>query len=249
MRPELSGKDGAGGRWAWVRWCLLTAALVVALQIVGYLVVPVPKEFHAEGGPLEMVQVALWIGAAVVACIAVVRRPSRRDALNAGWVALLAALAAARELDLHESLQTERLGGVVVRFRIDWWLDPGVPIAPRIVWAAVFAALIVALVVPPLAVRPPILRLLRSGDAAAWLFFAAGGLLAAGYALDDLLGRGRIVEDIETLQGIEEACELLGAAAFAGSALHTALRPLSRRERAACAALGPDAGDAAERPR
>jgi hypothetical protein len=116
-----------------------------------------------------------------------------------------------------------------VSFKLTWWTDEAVPLWLKAAWGAAIAALVMLVVVPPLLVRAPVVRLMRRGDAPTWLFLAAIGLLGFGYVMDDILGRGRIGVSPEVTVAIEEISETLGAAAFLASLVLTLRRPLSSR--------------------
>lgn len=184
----------------------------------------------AEDGPIENAQLIAWLFSAVVCVVACVRGPLRDDRLLWCWRGVLALLIAARELDLQEKLNSDVVGRLGVHYRIDWWLDDTVPLWLRAGWGFVGLVTVVLLIAPPLLVRPPTLRLLRAGEITTWLFVAAFGLLFIGYAFDDLLGRGTIIESIHATQTIEEFAELAGAAAYLGSCVTGLREPYSVRK-------------------
>ncbi|HYE01767.1 MAG TPA: hypothetical protein VD963_00890, partial [Phycisphaerales bacterium] len=223
--------DSRRHRCAWIARALGGAAVLLALVAVAYLAAPVPKEVHAEGGPVEWGEFAAWVLAVLASGLALARSPTRRDRLDALWIHTLAWLATARELDLHERINPEamgRWGRWGVRFRADWWLDAGAPLGPKLLWGMVALALVGLLALPPLLVRAPGLALARRCDPPTVLFLLACALLAGGYLSDDLLRHPGFMHE-EHLQGIEEALELLGAWAFAASAGATLRRPLTVR--------------------
>ncbi len=205
------------------------AALAGLLAVVGgmYLAWPDWHEVHAEGGPLEILQLAGALGSLLTAFVIVLRQRGR-DRLNGVWLLTLFLLLVARELDLQEQLNEEVLGEWAVSYRLRWWMSWEVPLWPKLMWGGVAAVLGAALFIPPTIVRAPALRLLRAGDAGAWLF--AGGALfyGLGYVLDDVLGRGVLV-DGDQGQVMEETCELIGAASFFASTFFTCRFSLAAR--------------------
>ena len=184
----------------------------------------------AEGGPIETAQLIAWLFSALICTALCVRGPLRDDRLIWCWRGVLALLIAARELDLHEKLNSDVVGRLGVHYRIDWWLDETVPLWLRAGWGLAGLILLVLLIAPPLLIRPPTLRLLRAGEITTWLFVLAFGLLFIGYVFDDLLGRGTVIESIHTTQTIEELAELAGALAYVGSCLAGMREPYSTRK-------------------
>lgn len=209
------------------------AGLVIGtLSLAAYSLAPDKEAFVEESGPLEWVQLAVWIASTGVALVATVLAPSRRDRIDAIWLLILSALAVARELDVQNLLNPEHgAGDLGVSFRIEWWLDSGVSPGLKAAWLSAGLVLAALILAPPLLVRAPVVRLLRAGDAPAWLFLGAIGLLGCGYALDDLVGRGAFVPESWTRLA-EEVAETMGALCFLASLALTAGRPLSRRIRA-----------------
>ena len=214
----------------WVPIVLGVAAVVLGTAAVLYMTFNSPAFLHAEDGPIEIIQLISWCVAAVLAFLACARGPQRDDRLICAWRGVLAVVIAIRELDLHEQLNSETLGNLGVHYRIDWWLDSSVPIWLKAGWATIALAGIGLLLIPPLLVRPPTFRLLRAGDASTWLFILAFGLLFLGYALDDFLGRGTIIESIQITQALEELAELMGVWAFVGSSILLLFVPYSARK-------------------
>lgn len=211
----------------------MLAAWATAIVLAGlaYLAWPRTIDVHAENGPLEYAQLGVWALAVLVAAAATLRAPSLRDRLGAVWLGVLAALCTLREMDLHEWVQHQNSWLPPVHFRIDWITSPDVPLWPKVFWLGVFAAVGLALCVPPLIVRAPGARLLRAGDGATWLLLISVALLAMGYLSDDVLGRGRIGLHIEVTQGIEEQFETYGGIAFLLAAWCELRVPLSERLR------------------
>lgn len=207
---------------------LAVGVLLTAAAVVSYFFFPVPLEIGAPEGPVEASQLVMWIASTAAGIAACLRAPSVRDRMDAAWLAIIALAATFRELDAHIYLNPETLGDWGVRYRIDWWLSAEAPLLPRVCWALAGIVAICLLLLPPLVVRAPTLRLLRAGDAAACLFLTAVGLLGLGYITDDVLRHSPLASK-ENLWRIEELFELLGAAAFLGSAVVTLRWPLSRR--------------------
>jgi|GEM_PF-2972009 len=199
-------------------------------------------ELAFEQGPIENLQFGLWVLAAFIALAVLIRRSRPREKLFAGWLALVSALAAFRELDGHTMLNPETLGAWGVRYRIDWWLSLEAPILPRLVWAAVGVAIVLGLIVPAVKVAPRVIVLTRGRDRAWWLFGASVAALFIGYACDDLIGRGLLMAPVYT-KLIEESFELIGAGLFligVGLMLHLSLT--TREELAAARLERVDAG-------
>jgi hypothetical protein len=181
-----------------------------------------------ESGPIEWLQIVCWIVALWAAGYAIVRAPTRRDVWNASWLAVLAALAIARELDLHETIDADHWKGYGVSFMLNWWTDPAVYWLRKAVWAVVFGVIGLGLAVPPLVVHAPGWRLLRRGDPGVWLIAVGVVWLAFGYAADDLLGRNQFVHE-RMSRAVEEAAELVGVGFIMCSLIYTTIEPLSRR--------------------
>ena len=192
-------------------------------------------DVHAEYGPVESAQLFAWVIAVVTAGVATATARNWRDRLSAAWLLALALLAGAREFDLHEAVQRQESWLPPVHFRIDWLLNSGEPLWPKVFWGAVFAVAGAAVLIPPLRTKAPTGRFLRVGDGPTWLFILACAGLAGGYLSDDILGRGRLGIHYEVTQGIEEFFELCGALAFALATWFELTYPLSRR----AAAVGP----------
>lgn len=215
--------------WSWLRPVAVT--WFAALVFVGacYALYPRKIDVHAEGGPIEIVQWIAWFVAALIAAIATVRAKTMRDRLSVGWLFVLAILASARELDLHEAVARGVSWLPPVHFRIDWLLDNSVPLWPKLFWMSVFALAGAALLIPPLLVKAPTMRLLRSADAPTYMLLMSFSLLGAGYVSDDIIGRGNLGIHYEVTQGMEEIFELLGAIAFALGTWYEFRAPLSTR--------------------
>lgn len=192
-------------RSGWIGLGVLAVAGVMALLLPLNAVV-------REGGPLETLHLLCWCAASVAAFVlaGLGGLPARERVLRC-WLGLLALLAAARELDLHEKLNPERgpLGDWGVRYRLDWWLDPAMPLGAKLVWAVIGVMLAAVLIAPPLWARPRWPRLMLRGHAAYWLMAMGTGLVVAGYVADDFLGRGQFVS-VDTSQLVEELLESAG---------------------------------------
>jgi hypothetical protein len=192
-------------------------------------------DVHAEGGPIEIVQWIGWFVAAIISAAAIVRAKVWRDRASSIWLFAIAMLAAARELDLHEAIQHGVSWLPPIHFRIDWLLDPAVPLWPKVFWLTVFGVTGAALLIPPLVTKAPGLTFLKRGDAPTWLLIVSFILLGMGYASDDIIGRGRIGIHYEVTQGMEEIFELLGALIYGMGAWYELRAPLTTR----IVALGP----------
>jgi hypothetical protein len=205
----------------------LALAAVLAAVGVLYLLWPDWHWVHHEGGPLEISQLSVVL-ASVITVAAIIARQHGKDRINAVWLLTLFLLLAARELDLQEQLNEEVLGEWAVSYRSRWWMSWDVPLGIKLMWGGVGALLGTALVIPPLLVRAPVLKLLRAGDAGTWLFFGGCFFYGMGYVMDDILGRGVLV-DGDQGQVIEEICELIGGLGFLTSTMATLRTPLTRR--------------------
>lgn len=192
----------------------------------------------AENGPVETAQMVLWICSSLLASGVFLFRKRPRERFFAGWLALVSALAAFREADGHILLNPEVLGSWGVRYRIDWWLSLDAPVLPRLLWAVLAVLIVVGLVLPIAKASPRAVELLKGRDRAWWLFAIAAAALFAGYAFDDLLGRGQFVAPIYT-QSAEEFSELVGAVLFFVAVGLTVRFSLTTRERMARQRLEP----------
>jgi hypothetical protein len=208
--------------------CAVTGAIMGA----GYALSDPPSAFHAEGGPVESLQAGGWFFSALLALAGVGRRKASRDRWWLLWLAVLALLAGARELDSHTWLNPAHLGDWGVHYRIDWWASPAAPLVPRLLWGAIFLALVLLLSVPPLLARARIPEFVLASDPGMWLLGITAACLGAGWFSDDILRPLRAVHDV--IQGAEETFELLGAAAFLGTVVFSIRTPMrTRAERAA----------------
>lgn len=185
-----------------------------------------------EHGPVESTQFVLWIVCALLAFDLAVRRTRPRERLFSAWLCFGSAIAAMREMDMHIFLNPEYLGDWGVRYRLDWWISAEAPILPRLMWAAIGAAFVFAMLWPLLRTAPRMLTLLRAGDRAFRAFVIAVCAFAVGYACDDLFGRGMFVPDVYS-QALEETAELVGVAFVLLGMTDLHARSLTTRERRA----------------
>jgi hypothetical protein len=181
-------------------------------------------ELFAEGHAVQTAQAVVWALSAVLALATASGRRRPLDRAVAGWLGVLAALALVRELDLHEVLHAT----TPIHFRTRWLLESD---ASRwwkagVLGLGLLGAAVV--LVPPIALPVPWRTLLRRGDRETWLLLAALGCLAAGYFLDDIVGRWAAVDRGST-KIVEEALELVGAAAFWMCVEGERARPLTTR--------------------
>lgn len=222
-------------------WCL-----ALLLTGVCYAAWSRKIDVHAEGGPLEIAQIACW-GIIVVLMLAATARASNwRDRLSAVWLLTIGVLCSARELDLHEAVQHGVSWLPALHFRIDWVLDGSQSVWPKLFWGVVFALVGTGLVLPLLVMKTPTMKMLRAGDGPTWLLFIGIGLLGMGYVSDDIIGRGRIGVHYEVTQGMEEVFELGGVLSFLMAAWCEFRAPLSGRIARATGAALPVATDAAK---
>lgn len=221
-----SSPTGAARPFAWVRPAAMVAAAMLAAEGVLYAAWPDPIQVHAENGPLEIAQAGTWTVAAGLGAWAAVRRGNMRNRPLLLWLALLAILAAARELDLHQYANPRQIGQFGVRFRLDWWTHDTTSWWLKGAWLLTGSVLIALMAVPPLLLRWPIVHAARAGHAWAGLLLLAVACMGAGYVSDDVLRHAGL--DRETLQGIEETLETLGAAAFLACVVLVACRHAPR---------------------
>jgi hypothetical protein len=186
-----------------------------------------------ENGPVELLQIAAWAAASLLAMWALVRGGSGREKLFAMWLLLLCTLAVLRENDAHLWVNPRVIGDWGVHFRSRWWLSPEAPILPRLLWVAVGLGTLGALITPIVKVSPRPLLLLRGRDGAWLVLSLAVVALFGGYAFDDLLGRDQFVPKIYT-KVLEEGLELVGAVLMAVAiGMHGKVSLTAREERAA----------------
>jgi hypothetical protein len=180
-------------------------------------------EVFSEGHVVQTAQAVLWALSAVVA-LATAGRRRGLDGVVLAWQGALALLALARELDLHELLHA----ATPIHFRSRWLLESDASLW----WKAGVLGLVLAValvVVAPLVVfRARWRTLLRRGDRETWLLVAALGCLAAGYLVDDIVGRLAGIDRART-KPVEETLELVGALAYWLSVEGERARPLTTR--------------------
>jgi hypothetical protein len=221
----------------------LSAAVVVPLALASALTSERAR-LYAEGGVVESLSAACWLLVLVLSPLAARRHAVRLDRLLFAWLIVFSVLAGARELDLHVLLNPSHLGELGVRYRITWFFARDVNVLRRLVWSAVALLLATSLIAPLVALRRPMARLMREGDAAVGLLLLAVGCLAAGYVADDVL-RGTQVVPLDLRQAWEETLELLGALFFVTSTGCLFFRPLSTRARQDAAPVRPRVSQAA----
>jgi hypothetical protein len=180
-------------------------------------------ELFSEGHAVQTAQAVVWALTAVVA-LATASRRRGLDGIVLAWQGTLALLALARELDLHELLHA----ATPMHFRLRWLLESD---ASRW-WKAGVLGLVLAaaamVFAPLLVLRARWRPLLRQGDRETWLLVAALACLAAGYLLDDIVGRWTGLDRAWT-KPVEETLELVGAVAFWTSVEGERARPLTTR--------------------
>lgn len=183
------------------------------------------EELFAEGHVVQTAQAVVWGLSTVVAlATAASTRRKRVDRAVASWQGIMALLALARELDLHEVLQAP----TPVHFRLRWLLESDASLWWKASVLGVVVAVAAVVLLPPIALPVPWRTLLRRGDRGTWLLLAALGCLATGYVLDDIVGRWTAVDRHRTKM-VEETLELVGAVAFWMSVEDARARPLTDR--------------------
>jgi hypothetical protein len=225
----MESRHGTGARIGrWIPGSALVALLLIGVLASMYLLTDPPHHAHAEGGPIEWLQLGVWGVAILMLGAAVLRGPLPIDRVGCFWLFTVAALAMMRELDLHHLPKPENIGAMGMRFQTRWWLNFDVPIAPKLLWGSVGLALMGILLVPVVQHWRAAARLLWGRDPAAVLFGLSTVMCFGGFVMDDLLRHAVFMTEDER-QAAEEALEALGAAAFAGVGLAVVSRPVSRR--------------------
>lgn len=191
------------------RILVLSGVTIAVVGVVAGLVSSVGTD--NEHGPLEMAQFALWAYAVLLGLISSGRLRDRTARMFTVWLGVLACLAAARELDLHETLNPEILGAWGVRYRIDWWLDFSVPFLLKFFWGGVGAGIAIALVAPLVIAWSGLGTLLHSRVDVMLLLVSSAAMLAVGWISDDLL---RVWTSRIPGTYVEELSELIGVALF-----------------------------------
>jgi len=198
------GRDGRHTAWPLARprpplrvVASLTALALTAAALAGILIRPtldLPNAVAEDSVFVEPAQPFLWLLTAAAATLATLTQSTRRGVLLALWLAVVAAAAALRELDLHVLLNPDnaRLINIhpdnAVRFRIDWWLEDG-PAAARIIWAIIFTAAAALAVLPFALARYPWPKAILKRRPFAVLTATGLALMILAWLLDDILAR------------------------------------------------------------
>lgn len=205
-----SGGDRGGAGWkaaAWFAVPVLAVGVGVAFAMFG------PADVMRENGPVEQLQDVGWGLAAMVAWFSSTRLRTRQARLWLIGMGVVAAAALARERDMHILLNPETIGAWGVRYRIDWWTDPAVPLGLKAAWALVAAAGATALFAPLIGSHLPWSRRFRGGLAVnALLAIAMLGVLG-GWASDDIF-RDAVVAIKAQALAFEETSELMAPWTF-----------------------------------
>ena len=167
----------------------------------------------SEGGPIENMQIAVWGAALVVAAIAIFTARGREARAVLLALAIGAALAGAREADLHEWLTPKGLGAWGVHYRSDWWKSKTAPVLPRVMWGAILLTIVAGGVMLARRSLPGLLAAGRPMRRLIPLLAIVAGLLFVGFALDDL---ARYHWNMRQKQVCEEDAELAGAVVYLG---------------------------------
>ncbi|MEM1331630.1 MAG: hypothetical protein AAGG07_13830 [Planctomycetota bacterium] len=203
--------DAHPNQAVWLRSVLIVLGVLVAAA-AWIATLGTTDAIDREDGPIEEAQFVLWGFSAVIALALAWRLRDKATRWFTAWLGVCAALAGARELDLHEKLNPETLGAWGVRYRLDWWTDLSVPLLPKLAWAVVGLAIGAAFILPILRAGPAVRHVLATHRVVLGLGISSIVFLAIGWASDDLL---RIwTTEIEGVMG-EELAELLGAACYA----------------------------------
>lgn len=194
-------------RWKWAIWALLPA-----LAAIPFLLSKEGASIFKEDRIIEGVQSGMLFLAIIAGAVIALLLGPGRCRYRSLAIAALAALALARELDLHTALNPEQLGQWGVRYRPDWWTDPDVILGAKLLWGAVVASIIAAAVIV----------IQRGAGPINWshprprLVALALALYALGFIFDDIL-RDSLPATLRLV--IEELAELLAAACILGAAL------------------------------
>lgn len=210
----------------------ITALALTAAALAGILIRPtldLPNAVAEDSVFVEPAQPILWLLTAAAATLATLTQSTRRGVLLALWLAVIAAAAALRELDLHVLLNPDnaRLINIhpdnAVRFRIDWWLEDG-PTNARIAWAIIFTAAASLAVLPFALARYPWPRKLLRRDPFATLTAAGLALMILAWLFDDILAR---IPGASTtlIRHAEEITELIAPLLILAAATLLATRP------------------------
>ncbi len=188
--------------------------------------------FIEEGGPLEWLQIVLWLLSCGLGFALFLRARTPLDRMTAFWLTVVGLLAMAREFDAQVLLNPETIGSWGLRYRIDWWLSTDASVLLRLFWLGVFLLLGAALTVPLFHMKIPFVRLVRSGDVASGLFVLSILFLFLGFACDDLLRETTLLAPHKRSFG-EETFELAGAGAY----LSVVIALMKRHPSVRCQAL------------
>lgn len=209
----------------------IAGVVIVSVLIplcIAYMIIPNPARLHAEDGVIEWSSFACWIVSIFICFRALSRHNNRFDIMVFLWTCLICVLAAARELDAQVLLNPEYLGQFGVRYKTKWFLSPEVSIFLKLFWFSIFLTVGGIIIWPLVAMRKAILRLIRSGDAAAGLLLLSFIGSATGFIFDDLLRKTTFL-DIDVRQAIEETSELFGAIFFLICVASLIWKPFSKR--------------------
>lgn len=209
------------------RVLIMVALLAVSMTMVGMLVSF--ERLAAEDGILETVQLALLLGGAAAGLTMCWSRRAARDRWNVFWLGAVCTLMAWREMDGHIWLNSEKLGGWALHYRMTWLTDGAVAWYVKGFWILMAAAGATVLMLPLVMARPNGFVQLKRRDLGAWLFLAGVAALVLGYASDDLLGRDQFVH-YHISQLFEEGFELFAALAFVLTTILSIETPLDVRE-------------------
>lgn len=169
-----------------------------------------------EFGLIEISQFAVWFLSAAIACMLAARPGPAPTRLVLLWLGVVALICGARELDVHLWIAPHNFGEWGMRFKLNWWTDLSVPLAPKILWGAIGLCILAALTLPLAFARLNPIRRLRLGMPDTWLFAIAVVFLGLGGVFDDLL-REALSDEPRKLA--EETTESLGAGFFFSSVL------------------------------
>jgi hypothetical protein len=185
---------------------------------------------YSENGLYESGSIVTLVGAMIVALAA---QREVKGALNRAsllWLAAIAALACARELDLHTVLRPEYLGDLGLRFRLDWWIESGPPLSLKLFWGTIFGTVGLALAGMVWIWRHAALELARGfrRDSSLQMLALMVGLWGVGFTFDDLLRR---VDELSMAfkQTVEEGAECLGALCLLLATVGFATVPVTMR--------------------
>jgi hypothetical protein len=206
---------------------VVIASVLITLSIA-YMISPNPTRLHAEDGVIEWLSFGCWIVSILICFKALSRQNNRVDSLVFCWACLICVLAAARELDAQILLNPKYLGEFGVRYKTIWFLSSEVSILLRLFWFSIFLTIGGIITWPLFVVRKAILRMMRSGDAAAGFLLLSLIGSATGFVFDDIL-RNTTLLDMDLRQAIEETVELFGALFFLICIASLLWKPFSER--------------------